>query len=145
MIHWAAEMRAVKRPGYMMIKAAAVRYSVSRAKLHRLVQLGRLRTAKDPRDERVTLLRTEDVEALFRFTGEEVPEMRYETGNTGEAAAGRITTELAASMDALRNRISGGRRLPQDSVEIIRKERDKRTQQIEEAIFGERKQGRRQT
>ena len=36
-----------KRPGYLMIKEAAARYDVSRAKLHRLIGLGRLHTVKD--------------------------------------------------------------------------------------------------
>jgi hypothetical protein len=125
------EVGEVKRPGYMMIKEAAVRYGGSRAKLHRLVQVGRLRTAKDPRDERITLLETEDVEALFRFPGEEVAEMRYGTGSTGGAAAGRLTAELAARMDAVRTRVARGRRFT-DSVNIIREEREKRTRQIEQ-------------
>ena len=122
----------------MMIKEAAVRYSVSRAKLHRLVQLGRLRTAKDPRDERVTLLRTEDVEALFRFPQEEEGDVRYQTGTTDMAEIpGKITPEWRARIDALRERIRARRQFTTDSVEIIREEREKRTQQILRAAFGE--------
>ena len=137
----------MKRPGYMMIKEAAVRYGVSRAKLHRLIQLGRLRTAKDPRDERVTLVQTEDVEALFRFPREEeVGDMGYRTGtyDTSEPA-GRLTPELTARMDALRMRVSGGRTFPDDSAEIIREERERRNREIERAVSGTRKSTRRQT
>jgi hypothetical protein len=89
-----------KRPGYLMIKEAAARYDVSRAKLHRLIGLGRLRTVKDPRDERVTLLRTEELEKLFRFGREEETPMEYGTATTHEEhVPGRLTAELRAKMD----------------------------------------------
>ena len=52
--------------------------------LHRLVRQGRLRTAKDPRDERVTLLNTEDIESELGFSGEEGDDMAY-TYTTGGA------------------------------------------------------------
>jgi hypothetical protein len=120
----------------MYIKEAAARYEVSRAKLHRLVKLGRLQTFKDPRDERATLLRVQDLETLFRFPQEEVEDMGFRTGATAdERSAGRLTPELCARMDAMRERISKGRTFP-DSAEIIRKERDKRTLQIEQAAHG---------
>jgi hypothetical protein len=123
----------------MYIREAAVRYGVSRAKLHRLVQLGRLATKRDPRDERVTLLRTEQLETLFRFPSKEAEDMRYRTGAETENVAeayGRLTPELRTRIDVLRERISGGRRLPGDSADIIREEREKRSQQVFEAAFG---------
>ena len=131
------------RRGYMMIKEATVAYGVSRAKLHRLVQQGRLETSKDPRDERVTLIRTEELEALFQFPEEEAGEMRYETGTkNAEQGAGRITAELMARMDAIRERIAARGRTLKDSAEIIREEREKRARQIDQAAFGARKKGR---
>ena len=127
----------MKRPGYMMIKEAAARYSVSRAKLHRMIQLGRLQTSKDPRDERVTLLRAEDLEALFRFPREEAGEMTYQTGAAGaKEPEGGLTPELMARMDALRTRAFRGQKLARDSADIIREEREKRSRQIDEAVFG---------
>ena len=59
-------MRYKTRPGFLTIKEAAVRYQVSRAKLHRLVRAGRVHSEKDPRDERATLLRTEEPGGVFR-------------------------------------------------------------------------------
>ena len=127
----------MKRPGYMMIKEAAVHYGVSRAKLHRLIQLGRLQTTKDPRDERATLLRTEDVEAIFRFPAGEIEEMVYKTEVANwEEPTGRITKDWCDRVDALRMRISRGQRLPQNITEIIRAEREKRGGEIYQAVFG---------
>lgn len=124
----------MQRPGYLNLKDAAQRYGVSRTKLHRLIKMGRLRATKDPRDERVTLLRTEEVESLFRF-----PLDTGQSRESNEAAAvepGRITSEWLSQLDALRERISGGKRLPQDSAEIVRQERERRSQQLYQALFG---------
>jgi hypothetical protein len=118
----------------MMIKEAAVRYGVSRTKLHRLATQGRLRTAKDPRDERVTLLSTEDIESALRFTGEEGNDMAYV--DTPEDA-GSLTPELLARISALRERIAARGKMPQDSAEIIREERERRSRQVYGAVFGE--------
>ena len=132
----------MKRPGYMMVKEAAVRYGVSRAKLHRLVRLGRLQTAKDPRDERATLLRTEDLEALFRFPAKGDEDMSYHTRTTNVMkTSGRLTGEWRERLDALRVRISAGRRFAPDSAEIIRQERERRTRQINRAVFGDEDEG----
>ena len=125
------------RKGYLSVKEAAVRYEVSRAKLHRLIQFGRLQTEKDPRDERVTLLRAEELEALFRFPSEEeVEEMSYDTETTyaGEAT-GRLTAELRAKVDAVRMRVAGGRTLAGESATIIREERERRGRQLYDAAF----------
>ena len=122
----------------MYIKEAAVRYSVSRGKLHRLIQQGRLETHKDPTDERITLLRTGDLDEMFRFPGEEGGQMMYET-DARKSPPGYLTPELCARMDAVRTRISkrlGGRVLP-DSADLIRREREKRTRQIDRAVSGD--------
>lgn len=41
--------------------------------------------------------------------------------------AGRLTTEWRARIDALRMRVSGGRSRAEDSVDIIREGRERRT------------------
>ena len=125
------------RAGYMNIKEAAARYEVSRSKLHRLIQLGRLRITGDPRDERVTMLRIEDLETQFRFPIEEIVETRYQTRKVeAPMPVGRITEEWCNRADTLRMRISGGRRLPGDSAEIIRQERESRDRAVNQAEFG---------
>ena len=126
------------RPGYLNIKEAAVRYQVSRTKLHRLVKTGRVRSGKDPRDERATLLRAEDLEALFRFPHEGPGEMWYKTGTDDEEiVVGRVTAEACARMDAVRTRIAATYAGRGDIVETIRAEREKRTVQVMEAVSGE--------
>ena len=122
----------MKRPGFMYIREAAVRYSVGRGKLHRLIQQGRLETYKDPADERVTLLRIDDLDEMFRFPVEEGGQMLYRT-DSEKRRPGYLTPELCARMDAVRTRISErlkGRKLP-DSADLIRREREKRTRQID--------------
>ena len=47
---------------YLRVKDAAQHLGVSRAKIWRLLKDGRLKAFKDPRDERVTLVRKEDLE-----------------------------------------------------------------------------------
>lgn len=109
----------------MTIKEAAATYQVSRAKLHRLIRLGRLPTEKDPRDERATLLKAVDLESLFRFSGEEaVEDIRARTG--------LLTAELRARIDALRVRLAAG----EDSVDIIRAARERRSADVYDASAG---------
>ena len=121
----------------MSIKEAAARYDVSRAKIHRLVQTGSLQTSHDPRDERVTLLRTEDLETLFRFPRYEVADMRHGIDTASmEATAGRLTAAKRTRIDALRMRAARGRRLTTDSAGIIREERNKRSRQLYRAALG---------
>lgn len=135
------------RPGYMNVKEAAQHYGVSRAKLHRLIRQGRLRTARDPRDERVTLLRAEDLEVLFTFHQEGVSSGigQSEEGPATQPPArrpGQITQELMDRLDALRKRIAAemGGIQDRDSVEIIREERELRSKQLYEAAFGKPEQ-----
>lgn len=118
---------------FMSIREASAVYEVSRAKLHRLIKTGRLRSERNPRDERVSLLSTEELEALFRIQGEEGREMRYGNNESMGAEAGRLTAELRANVDALRGRVSAEKNLG-DSAEIIREEREKRSRQLDDAI-----------
>ena len=130
-------MRYVSRPGYMTIKEAAVRYEVSRSKLHRLATTGRVQTEKDPRDERATLIRIEDLEALFQFPTEEAMNAEAATpvydasGEGGEYIVGRLTAEWRNHIDALRTRVMAGRRFAEDSVDIIREGREARSADLE--------------
>ncbi len=119
-----------------MIKEAAVRYNVSRGKLHRLVKQGRVQTASDPRDERATLLRIEDLDHLFEFS-ETAREMKYDSWvGSRIKGTGRLTHELADQMDELRKRVSGGKRSSVDSVDVIREEREKRSRHLDRVISG---------
>ncbi len=129
----------MERRGYLIIKEAAVRYNTSRGKLHRLVKQGKVRTAKDPRDERATLLRTDDLDEFFEFPkdlSDEVKMAKTWVPSRIEGT-GRITREAADQMDALRMRISGGKRSSVDSVDVIREEREKRSKHIMRVVYGE--------
>lgn len=136
----------MQRPGYLNITEAALRYGVSRAKLHRLIKIGRLHATKDPRDERVTLLPLEELEGQFSFRPETLP--RREAAVKADAAQhpaykpGQITPEWRAQLDELRERISAqmGGKLDWDSVEIIREQREIRSKELYEAVFGEMKE-----
>ncbi|MDA1348149.1 MAG: helix-turn-helix domain-containing protein [Chloroflexi bacterium] len=126
----------MRRPGYVMIKEAAAIYSVSRAKLHRLIKQGRIEATRDPRDERVKLLRKEELDSLFLTgTGEENEVSYYTEANT-EKTVGRITAAMAARMDAIRERIAARGVIVRDSAEIIREEREKRSRHLYEVATG---------
>ena len=113
-----------------MIKEAAAQYRVSRAKLHRLIQAGRLKATTDPRDERVALLRTDELKRLFSLPlEEEESEMGYRT-DAREYRAGNLTAELCARMDTLRGSVFKRQELKDDSTEIIREERQRRARQL---------------
>ena len=126
MCHNGSRMEYSTRPGYMTVREAAAQYQVSRAKLHRLIRLGQLQIEKDPRDERATLLRTGELETLFRFPREKKME-RYSAASTEVGAdvhrAGVLTAAWRARIDALRSSASGGRRFADDSVDILREVR----------------------
>ena len=133
--------RGRHRPGYLTIKEAAVRYEVSRAKLHRLVRAGRVETEKDPRDERATLLRLEDLEEIFRFPLDEpgTTGAKTTTGAPMDAdrySRGRLTAEGRARIDAVRARVARGGRVVEDSVEIIREARTDRSRSLYGGTFG---------
>jgi len=44
--------------------------------------------------------------------------------------AGRLTTDARARIDALRMRVSGGRRVTGDSIDILREAREERSSQL---------------
>ena len=118
---------------YLNIKEASVLYEVSRAKLHRLIRSGRLHTETDPRDERATLLSAEELETLFQVRREDdMDTSTYVTsGGLGmNYGAGRLTADARARVDALRMRVSGGRRVAGDSVDILREAREHRSAQL---------------
>ena len=121
-----------KRPGYLNIREAATKYEVSRGKLHRLIRLGQLKSVKDSRDARATLVRIEDLEDVFSFPAkgsEAAGEAMYDTRDS----TGTITEEMRERMDAIRARIAAKRGgVMEDSTEIIRREREKRGQHLYE-------------
>ena len=128
-------MKYKTRPGYMTIKEASVQYQVSRAKLHRLIRSGRVQAEKDLRDERATLLNIEELESLFRFPQEATMDTKINRATSfvrasADHRAGRMTTEWRARIDALRLRVSAGRSLAEDSVDIIREGRERRTTEL---------------
>jgi hypothetical protein len=120
-------MEYTQRPTeFLNIRDAALKYDVSRSKLHRLVRSGQLHVQTDPRDGRASLLNSAELEALFS-----VPrETRVNTDATVKYKAGKgyLTTEARARIDALRLRATGGKRLAVGSADIIREARDIRSQ-----------------
>ena len=109
----------------MNIKEAATRYEVSRAKLHRMIRTGRLEAVDDPRDERATLLRADELEALFRF-----PVEADVTSEHGARATGVVTAEARARLDAIRARIAPSGRRAEDSVDMVREGRERRSAEV---------------
>jgi len=107
---------------YLRINEAAARYHVSRVKLWRLIQSGRLTATKDPRDERAKLVREEDVARILT--------------PADEGPVGRLTPERVARMDEFVARVFGGKTIAGDSTELVREEREKRSRQVMEAIRG---------
>jgi excisionase family DNA binding protein len=126
----------MKQSRYMMIKEAAATYGVSRAKIHRLIKQGRIEATGDPRDERVKLLRKEELDSLFLTDTEEENEVSYYTEAKTEKTVGRITAAMAARMDAIRERIAARGVIVSDSAEIIREEREKRSRHLYELALG---------
>ena len=120
--------------GFLSIKEAAVQYAVSRAKVHRLIRAGQLRARKDPRDRRVTLLLQDELDRLFDIPEDTTrDDMNYETTK----AAGRLTSEMRARVDALRGRMAArGTAGMVDSAAIIRAERERRTVELGDAVVG---------
>ena len=108
---------------YLKIGEAAVRYHVSRVKLWRLIQSGKLGAIKDPKDERAKLVREEDVARILTVED--------------DAAVGKLTAERMARMDEFVERVFGARTIAGDSTELIREEREKRSQQVMERIRGD--------
>ena len=113
---------------YGSIKEAAVAYQVSRTKIHRLVKSGVVRATKDPRDERVTLVNFDDLDT--RFLGENAMEMMSMANIIGIATVEKLNT-----MTAIRER-SAAHGLCGDSTEILRRERDTRSRELDGRSVG---------
>lgn len=107
---------------YLSIKEAAVAYRVSRTKIHRLVKSGVVRSAGDPRDDRITLVSVDDLDS--RFHGETVMDM-----NNAATLAGVATADKLNRMNAIR---AGGAAagVGSDSTEILREARAGRSSEL---------------
>lgn len=107
---------------YLSIKEASVAYEVSRTKIHRLVKSGAVRSSKDPRDDRITLVRVDDLDSRFR--GDTVMDMNS-TAYTGVATADRLNR-----MNAIRE---GGSvtAVRSDSTDILRAQREARSRELD--------------
>lgn len=121
-------MEYTQRPAkYLNIRDAALKYEVSRSKLHRLVRSGQLHVQTDPRDGRASLLSSAELEALFSIPRE--TSVNTDTTVKDKAGKGYLTAEARARIDALRFRATGGKRLAVGSADIIREARDIRSQE----------------
>ena len=111
---------------YLSIKEAAVAYRVSRTKIHRLVKSGAVRSADDPRDDRITLVSVDDLDSRFR--GETVMEMNSATTLVGVATADKLNR-----MNAIR---TGGTTVGSNSTEILREARAGRSSELDVRSMG---------
>jgi hypothetical protein len=119
---------------YLNIKEASAHYEVSRAKLHRLIRSGRLRTEGDPRDERATLLSALELDALFKIRREDDMDTYIYAASEGSGisyGAGRLTASARARVDELRMRVSKGMPIGGDSVDILHEAREERGAQLD--------------
>jgi hypothetical protein len=114
-----------RKTEYLNIRDAALKYEVSRSKLHRLVRSGQLCVQTDPRDGRASLLNSAELEAFFS-TSEGADS--NESAGTFQANNGYLTAEARARIDALRIRATGGQRLSENSADFIQVARDSRSQ-----------------
>ncbi|MXY43590.1 MAG: helix-turn-helix domain-containing protein [Dehalococcoidia bacterium] len=107
---------------YLSIKEAAVAYRVSRTKIHRLVKSGAVRSAGDPRDDRITLVNVDDLDSRFR--GDTVMDM-----NSAATLVGVATVDKLSRMNAIRaGGAAGG--TGSDSTEILREARAGRSGEL---------------
>ena len=124
------EMEYSQRRDYLSIKEAATHYEVSRAKLHRMISMGRLASIKDTRDERATLLRVEDLEQIFRLPSEKPVDAHRRREAYAAPAPGLLTAQRRARIDALRHRIANSGQRVDDSVDLVRQQREQRTVEL---------------
>ena len=119
-----------RKTEYLNIRDAALKYEVSRSKLHRLVRSGQLRVQTDPRDGRASLLNSAELEAFFSTSegadsnqrADALEATKHQTNN------GYLTAEARSRIDALRIRATGGQRLSENSADFIQVARDSRSQ-----------------
>ena len=108
---------------YLSIKEASVAYRVSRTKIHRLVKSGAVRSAGDPRDDRITLVSVDDLDS--RFLGETVMDINNAATIAGIATAGRLNR-----MNAIRASVATAG-VGSDSTEILREARAARSGELD--------------
>jgi hypothetical protein len=104
-----------------------------------LISHGGIESFKDPRDARATLLKIDDLEEIFRFPAEGLESAEVGAANTGGddrvvVSDGKITAELRARVDTLRERAAYTYGTSSDSVEIIRGEREKWSGRLFESV-----------
>ena len=108
---------------YLSIKEASVAYRVSRTKIHRLVKSGAVRSAGDPRDDRITLVSVDDLDS--RFLGETVMDI-----NNAATIAGIATADRLNRMNAIR--ASGATAgVGSDSTDLLREARAARSGELD--------------
>jgi hypothetical protein len=107
--------------GYLNIRDAALKYEVSRSKLHRMVRSGQLHAQADPRDGRATLLSSAELETLFSIQRKTGVNAEADSPADAKSAAGSgyLTPEARVRIDALRLRATGGMRLSIDSSDMV--------------------------
>ncbi len=107
---------------YLSIKEASVAYRVSRTKIHRLVKSKAVGSAKDPRDDRITLVSVDDLDN--RFHGETVMDM-----NSAATLVGVATADKLNKMNTIR--ASGAAAgAGSDSTKILREARAGRSSEL---------------
>ena len=127
------------RHGYMSVNEAAVFYGVSRAKLHRLIRFGRLTTEKDPRDHRVTLLISNELEAIFQFPANNILDTKKLPSDLADSEniSGILTPTLRAEIDSLRKRLLDRVKQSVGNVIVGREAENARGLHLYETVFGE--------
>ena len=108
---------------YLSIKEASVAYRVSRTKIHRLVKSGAVRSADDPRDDRITLVSVDDLES--RFLGETVMDI-----NNAATLAGIATADRLNRMNAIRASVATAG-VGSDSTDLLREARAARSGELD--------------
>ena len=108
---------------YLSIKEASVAYRVSRTKIHRLVKSGAVRSASDPRDDRIKLVSVDDLES--RFLGETVMDI-----NNAATLAGIATADRLNRMNAIRASVATAG-VGSDSTDLLREARAARSGELD--------------
>ena len=108
---------------YLSIKEASVAYRVSRTKIHRLVKSGAVRSAGDPRDDRITLVSVDDLDS--RFLGETVMDI-----NNAATLAGIATADRLNRMNAIRASVATAG-VGSDSTDLLREARAARSGELD--------------
>ena len=107
---------------YLSIKEASVAYRVSRTKIHRLVKSGAVRSASNPRDDRIKLVSVEDLDD--RFHGETIMDI-----NNAATIAGVASTDRLNRMNTIR--ASGAAAgVGSDTTKILREARAGRSSEL---------------